>query len=444
MYFNTKIVLPYIIYLLLFFQNNHSPNSRLTNLKVGVNFDAGKGNFSLGEKVKVSYNVTNQQTYPITINALASLADLDRNILKTVQKDITIPALQTVNIDLEVLPNVAGALYVYLRLNQGKITLKSKHNFVGYALDQLDRPDTSPNDLQVFWESAKKELNKIPKQFKLTQRPSPKHGLYEVYDLEYLSANNLTIKGIFRTPNKKTKVPVVIQIPSLGGAWIDAPSLGENASRGVPTDFAVLMLNIRNHGKSDKIVNVTQVTQLVASGANDKDAYFYKGAVLDCIRAVDFLVQRNELDISKIVVEGASQGGGLSLLLAALDKRVSLCAPDVPFLCDMERLASGDFWVEKELKLFVAQNPTCTMWQGKQTMRYFDNKNLSKYIECPVLMSVGLQDWTCPAHVCYASFNHITSPKTVMLYPNGAHEGGGKDHRKLKYDWIRTQFGMGN
>ena len=50
---------------------------------------------------------------------------------------------------------------------------------------------------------------------------------------------------------------------------------------------------------------------------------------------IDFLCSRPEVDVSRIAVEGASQGGALTFATAALNNdRIAVCAPQVPFLSD--------------------------------------------------------------------------------------------------------------
>ena len=96
---------------------------------------------------------------------------------------------------------------------------------------------------------------------------------------------------------------------------------------------------------------------------------------MDCVRALDFLQTRTEIDPQKIAVEGGSQGGALSLMLAALDSRVKLCAPDVPFLSDINQLMLKANWVKVEMQRYLNTQPKLTEWRLKQHLRYFDTKN---------------------------------------------------------------------
>src|ERR1041385_7277586 len=44
----------------------------------------------------------------------------------------------------------------------------------------------------------------------------------------------------------------------------------------------------------------------------------YRAIYMDCVRAVEFLLSRPEVDANKICVMGGSQGGGLTLATAGL------------------------------------------------------------------------------------------------------------------------------
>jgi len=411
-------------------------------LKIVV--DLGAGNFGIGKRVAAKFTITNSQGYPIEGSIMATIATLDRKAIAGYDKEVTLASQQATPVQIAGTATETGVYLLYVRFTQktSKAKLISKTYILGYGLHEIDAPTTRAPDFKTFWANAKADLAKVAPNFQLTKLPAPAHGLYQTYSLEMKSANNYTIKGIYRIPTHGKKAPALLQIPSLGGLFIDALSLGENAYRGIPTDFAVLALNIRGHGKSDSPFVIQNYHHVMTYGLADKDTYFYKGAVLDCIRAIDFLMTRPEIDTTHIGVEGMSQGGGLSLLLAGLDKRISVCAPDVPFLCNVEQLVADASWAQAELKRYQKTVPDISFWTLQQNFRYFDTKNVADWITCPVLMSIGLQDWTCPPHTCYATYNKVKSIKEVYLYTYGAHEGGGKEHRKLKFEWIRARWGI--
>jgi len=95
-------------------------------------------------------------------------------------------------------------------------------------------------------------------------------------------------------------------------------------------------LNIRGHGNSKDDIN-PGFPGYLQYFLNDKELYIYRGAYMDCVRGIDFLFSRHEVDTTRVAVEGASQGGALTFATAALNNsRIKACAPQVPFLSDFE------------------------------------------------------------------------------------------------------------
>ena len=70
-------------------------------------------------------------------------------------------------------------------------------------------------------------------------------------------------------------------------------------------------------------------------GMADKDTYYYKDVYVGCARAVDFLCSLSEWDGKNVIVSGGSQGGALTIVTAALNEKVTCCAPFYPALCDL-------------------------------------------------------------------------------------------------------------
>jgi cephalosporin-C deacetylase-like acetyl esterase len=205
-------------------------------------------------------------------------------------------------------------------------------------------------------------------------------------------------------------------------------------------DFVVFSLNIRGHGNSQDDVNPGFPGYLL-SGIENKNQYIYRGAYMDCIRAMDFLVSRPEVDAKRIAVEGGSQGGALSFAAAALDKRVAICAPDIPFLSDFRHYFKVANWPGGEFKEYMQQHPDKKWEEVYTVLDYIDIKNLAPWIKVPVLMGVGLLDPVCPPTINFAAFNNIAASKEFRVYPRNEHSTPA-EHYKLKMSWIRKHFGM--
>lgn len=180
-------------------------------------------------------------------------------------------------------------------------------------------------------------------------------------------------------------------------------------------------------------------TGWMTMGILDPHEYYYRGAYVDCVRALDFLAAQPEVDQSRIGLTGGSQGGALTLAVAALDpqQRARVAMADVPYLCHFRRAVD------------VASQPPyteiavyCRAWPEREaqvfrTLSYIDNMNLAERITCPVLMNVGLQDVICPPSTIFAAFNHLTtSTREMKVFPYNGHEGN-PSHTLEKLRWAR-------
>ena len=131
-----------------------------------------------------------------------------------------------------------------------------------------------------------------------------------------------------------------------------------------------------------------------------------------------------------------SQGGGISLAVAALDRRPKLAMPEVPYLCHYRRaLEVTDRDPYQEIALYCHRYPDREE-QAFKTLSYFDNLNLADKIRCPVLASVGLQDLITPPSTIFAAYNRISAEKEIRVYPYGGHESF-PTHHVHKLAWAK-------
>ena len=402
------------------------------------------GAFALGKPLKFSYQIRNKTYGPISAIIYCNIAHLQpRKFLKSKVRKVWIPARKTIKVDFQYFAPSPDFYLVSCGAKNYTGWLSNDYFVLGYAVDKLRTSLSKKQDFDLFWKNSLRQLRQVRPQFKMYKRPQLCTRDYNVYLVEMRSLDNMKIKGWYRVPKRSGKHPVIVQFPSLGGSFFNVQSLKKRPRYGVPTDFAVLSLNIRGHGNSKSVIKPKEdYMDFLTYNLKNHQKYIYKGAVMDCIRALDFLQTRPEIDRNRIAVEGASQGGGLSLITTALDSRVAVCAPDVPFLCDMTRLLKIVSNMKKAIDKYIKRNRGLSWWKVRQNLSYFDTKNFADYIKVPILMSVGLQDLTCPPLTCFATFNRIKSPKAYYVYPYGRHDGGGKKHRRFKFTWIRKQFGM--
>ena len=73
---------------------------------------------------------------------------------------------------------------------------------------------------------------------------------------------------------------------------------GMRPAQSIP-DMAVLSLNIRGHGNStddEPAYEWWGPGDYLLRGLDDPQKFFYRGAIMDCLRGVDFVASRPEVD----------------------------------------------------------------------------------------------------------------------------------------------------
>jgi cephalosporin-C deacetylase len=175
-------------------------------------------------------------------------------------------------------------------------------------------------------------------------------------------------------------------------------------------------------------------------GILDPADYYYRRVYVDAVRAVDVARSHPAVDGARIAVAGASQGGGISIAVAALRDDIVAAIPEVAFLCDMRRateLIDTNPYGEISRYLSVHRHRHETVFH---TLRFFDGALLAPRATAPGLFSVGLMDTICPPSTVYAAYNAYGGPKEMVEYAYNDHEGGGEAHEVTKVQWLRARL----
>lgn len=324
-----------------------------------------------------------------------------------------------------------------------KVTFKSElANINSYTVlavepEKIISPIDSQPDFENYWSRAKKELAAVDPQYKLIKKDSLCTPTRNIYLLEMRSLGNVLIRGWYAEPVKPGKYPAILHVQGYNTVMIP-----EWAYQG--DDFVALALNIRGHGNSrDNIApSFNSTPTYLQTQLKDKEQYIYRGAYMDTRRAVDFLFTRTQVDTTKVVVEGGSQGGALSIATAALNNdRIRLCLPDVPFLSDFPDYFMVGNWPGNEFKEYNLKYPELGWDKIYETLSYIDIKNLAPWVKAPVLMAVGLKDETCPPHINFAAYNQLQVPKEYVVYPEAGHALPAEWHQ-IKFNWIKKELGI--
>ncbi len=311
-----------------------------------------------------------------------------------------------------------------------------------FAPETIKPFQVEPADFDAYWAKGKADLAKIPMEARLTLLPDQCTDTVNVYHVNFRTlgqAWNPTpprIYGILCEPKAPGKYPAVLKVPGAGvRSYAGDPGL---AARGA------IVLEIGIHGIPVNMAK--EVYDALYGGAlhsywvnqlDNKDAYYYHRVYLGCVRANDFLASREMWDGKNLLVMGASQGGQLSIVTAALDPRVTALSATHPAMCDVAAELHGRAggWPHP-FKPNEDGTPSAHATEAKiATLTYYDTVNFAKRLKVPGYYIWGFNDETCPPTSTFAAYNVITAPKTLTVEPEQFHTYPAEQSDAI-YAWV--------
>lgn len=275
-----------------------------------------------------------------------------------------------------------------------------------------------PTDFDKFWADGAAELAAIPVDAKLEPQTHLSTPTVDVYHVGFQnvgagSSRTSRIYGILAVPktsDPNRKFPALLRVPGAGVR----PYVGQIAL----AERGIITLEIGIHGLPVNLplaiyedLRVGSLNRYTTYNLDDKNAYYYRRVFLGCLRANDFLTSLPQYDGKNLAVYGGSQGGALSIMTAALDRRVKVLAAFYPALSDLTGYiygrAGGWFHGFRE-----KENQTR---EKIATASYYDTVNFAKRLKIPGIYTFGYNDEVCPPTSMYAAYNSISAPKKLLL-----------------------------
>ena len=165
---------------------------------------------------------------------------------------------------------------------------------------------------------------------------------------------------------------------------------------------------------------------IIRGAVEDREHLFYKNVYLDIYQLVEIMVSLPQVDEKRLSSYGASQGGALALVAAALNPRIKKTVTIYPFLSDFRRVLEIGNTSEAYDELFrycKFHDPFYeTEEETMEILAYIDVKNLAHRIKGEVEMITGLDDDVCYPISQFAIYNRLTCDKAYRIMPEYAHE----------------------
>lgn len=328
-----------------------------------------------------------------------------------------------------------GLLRALVRTLQGVDTAVAT---AAFDPEQIRPSVEMPADFLDFWQRSIAEARKVPLNAVMTRMPDRSRDGVDVFHISFQNTRATSrIYGILSLPKGAGPFPALLMLPG-AGVRPYFPNY-EWARRGVIT------LSIGIHGipvdRDSLLYNELRATALQSYNTaqlEDRDRYYYRRVIVGAVRAGDFIFSLPQFDKKTYVIRGGSQGGGLSIMTAALDPRVIAFASDYPALSDHFGYVKGPVggWPH-----VLADTLIKAKAEKLATLPYYDAVNFARLLRVPGFFAWGFNDPVVPPHSMYAAYNVITSPKRLLVHPPAVH-GLSAEQRRQEDAWLRAKLGV--
>lgn len=389
-----------------------SAQIRGTNIVVSVTPDHQDWNYKVGEKASFVVNVRKSGTLlnQVKVDYEAGPVMYPNTKKTLVLKDGTMKwsgEMKTPGFyRLKVVAHVDGKDY------EGLCT-------AAFSPEKIKPFAQEPNDFDDFWKKALDEARQIdlnPTKVLLPERCTKDVNVYEIS--YHNNRWGSKMYGILSIPVKPGKYPALLRVPGAGVR----PYSGDTYT----ATGKCIVLEIGIHG-----VPVTMEQKVYDDLANaalngywdtnleNPDRNAYKRVVTGAVKGVDMIASLDEWDGKTLGVTGSSQGGILSLAVAALDKRVTFLAAVHDAMCDYEAELHGvaGGWPH----YFYHAKMNAITKARLEGARYYDGVNFARRITVPGWYSFGYNDEVVPPTSSYGLYNSVKAPKTLSLYQMTGH-----------------------
>lgn len=409
-----------------------------TNITVTVTPDHKDWNYKTGEKIEYTVCVLKSST--LLDNADISY-EMGPEMYPEVKKDMTLK-----NGTTKITGKMSKPGFYKLKVT-AHVNGKDYENWCSVAVspEKIVPSTQCPKDFDEFWTKTVEQARWTSLEPTFELLPEKCTPAVKTYQVSFQNDQwGRRMYGILNVPTKPGKYPALLRVPGAGAR----PYTGDQwfASNGA------ILLEIGIHGvpvtyERDYYERLMQtaINEYWWHGTNDKNKSYYKHVITGCLRAIDLIAELNSLNPSLNVewdgknlgVTGSSQGGFLTLVCAALDKRVSCYGAVHAALCDHEaslkKVACG--WPHY---YYNVANPDP---RDIENLRYYDGVNFAKRITVPGYFSFGYNDDVVPPTSAYGTYNIVTAEKTLTPYQQTAHFWYQEQWDEWQ-GWLMNKLGM--
>jgi cephalosporin-C deacetylase len=303
---------------------------------------------------------------------------------------------------------------------------KRESFYVGAAFDPFSIQPIEPEnaDFDAFWGAQKAALAAVPLSVNVQNRDTTAFAFRYSFDIGLTDGKR--VYGYISIPRGNGFYPAIIQMPAFG----NAPNVvGDDATLTERGGVISINLNIHNN-----LPTAPGPANYLAINADNPANFYLKHAILGVIKTIDYLQTRPDFN-GQVGIVGVSQGGGLALLAAGIENRISLLVSAYPAFCGHPNLKYGkpsgfpSYW---RLAQSLNLDPNIVL----NTVKYYDGVTAAKRFKGVSWTMLSYLDDVCNASTLYEAYNQLKGQK---LFTNVLSKG----HVDSPDEYAQSNFPVG-
>lgn len=284
-----------------------------------------------------------------------------------------------------------------------------------------------PEDFDVFWGERMAEADAAPLEWELSPADIPASDSCEFFDLRFTGLRGELLYAKYLHPRVEGPVPLVLQFHGYPGAsrsWFEQASFA---------GMGCALIALDNPGQGGLSWDAgsymgTTVSGHLVAGLEGRVEDLYYVRLYQNLRLLARIVRELDgIDLSRVYVNGASQGGGMGLAFSALNPDLVAKATILyPFLSDYRAVydLGADEVAYEGIRYyshwFDPDGEREDEWFSK--LAYVDTVSFAHLVRCPVFFGTGLADTVCPPKTQDAVWNQLSCEKERHFYEGKGHE----------------------
>ena len=203
------------------------------------------------------------------------------------------------------------------------VTLNGQTSVAGAAFSpfEINEYEADPDDFDEFWDGWNAQLAAVPMNPVVTPLFPDPNAQTKDFRINLGQIDGRRVYGYLSIPPGNGPFPAIITHSSFGG----------NANFCIPRpeialEVGAISLSIWMHNTEPDIEDFNAYKPEVW---NDKDRIYHRYGVLGLVRAMDFIESLPEYNGKDLGLFGVSEGGGMSMLAAAVDDRPTMVGASI-------------------------------------------------------------------------------------------------------------------